>query len=408
VARKGESAHFLTAFLVKEILADILGHLTGAGGPELASFEKVCGVVRKFHQHFCENVGYELESGEDLEFFFGGYCPARRRVRVARFQVDQSLHRSSFKEVLEGPGESFETLGQPDARDRFKELIDLSLSGQRCRVHFTAFRRLRDTIQGNFSGVGGAIQYGEFGEDGDFHLLGTSMLEMGARGPVEKTYYLGTAIEDIHQALSFDDLVINRTYVSPFVEDLGSYEHHTVHCSDQESVMLDELVTLLPYDPKWPNEFWKESMLLRLCTGHIAGFEHIGSTSVSGLPSVPVIDIMLGIRNVDGGGSFVTATSRLGYVYLGKQGDETVHLYRKRERVSFNLYVVEKGGKFWKSAIGLRTLLRSHPSVASEFGRRKALILNTGGWTLLRYNHEKHNAFLSLVGMLDSNTVKNI
>ena len=67
--------NYLTAFLVKEILADILGHLTGAGGPQLANFEKVCELIGKFHQHFCENLGSELEFGEDLEFFFGGFCP---------------------------------------------------------------------------------------------------------------------------------------------------------------------------------------------------------------------------------------------------------------------------------------------------------------------------------------------
>ena len=172
-----------------------------------------------------------------------------------------------------------------------------------CSLYY-AFRRLRDVIQGNFSGVGGAIQYGEFGEDDNFHLLGTSMLQMGVRGPELKTYHLGTAIEEIHQAVSFDDLIINRSFVTPFVEDLASYEHSTVLGSNREPVMLDELITLLPHDPIWSKEYWMESTMLRICAGRVAGFEHIGSTSVPRLASVPVIDIMLGIKDGDTAGAF--------------------------------------------------------------------------------------------------------
>ena len=395
------SGSYLEAFLLKELIAEILGHLTAPGGPELAAFERICELVGKFHQHFYEEIESNLKTGEDLAFFFGGHCPETQRVRVARFRIDRLLRRSVYEEILMGNGESFETLGNAEACERFHELINLSLSGPPCRVHYTAFRRLRDVILSGFPGVGGAIQYGEFRADGNFRLLGTSMLKMTAAGPEIQTYIRGTDIDAIHQPTAFNNLHVGYSFVLPFHDDLRSFEPGAAHYSPSGNrIVLDELITLLPFDRKWLSRYHVEAMLLRFCTFCFSRIEHIGSTAIEGMPSVPIIDIMIGVKAIANLEPFPTIGARLGYVYLGLQGNGRWHLYRKRGRTLVNLYVVEVGGTFWSNAIAIRSMLRTNSALAKEYAKAKIRILNAGGWTLIRYNRLKSPEIAQLVARL--------
>lgn len=53
-------------------------------------------------------------------------------------------------------------------------------------------------------------------------------------------------------------------------------------------------VTLLEYDPEWPNRFDREAIRIRSVLGNKAlQIEHVGSTSVPGLCAKPIIDILL-------------------------------------------------------------------------------------------------------------------
>lgn len=52
------------------------------------------------------------------------------------------------------------------------------------------------------------------------------------------------------------------------------------------------MVTLVSYDPAWPEEFRRESGRIRMSlSGLIDALEHIGSTAVPGLMAKPIIDI---------------------------------------------------------------------------------------------------------------------
>ena len=77
-------------------------------------------------------------------------------------------------------------------------------------------------------------------------------------------------------------------------------------------------IVVCDYDPAWPASFEKESVIIRNALGPLVlTVEHIGSTAVPGLPSKPIIDLLVGVR------SFDEATERcvgpmqgLGYVYI--------------------------------------------------------------------------------------------
>ena len=57
------------------------------------------------------------------------------------------------------------------------------------------------------------------------------------------------------------------------------------------NVKTKGIVRVVPYDPEWKNEFLKIKAMIVDCVGDlIIGVDHIGSTSIEGLASKPVID----------------------------------------------------------------------------------------------------------------------
>ena len=68
------------------------------------------------------------------------------------------------------------------------------------------------------------------------------------------------------------------------------------------------------YDPDWPSWFEEEATILREALGSIAQrIEHVGSTSVPGLPAKPVIDIQVSVASLNPREPIVTPLVAIGY-----------------------------------------------------------------------------------------------
>jgi GrpB-like predicted nucleotidyltransferase (UPF0157 family) len=61
-----------------------------------------------------------------------------------------------------------------------------------------------------------------------------------------------------------------------------------------------ERVELTPYDPAWTQQYEHEAEPIRRALGSYEGFtiEHIGSTAIPGMPSKPIIDIVVGVGDI--------------------------------------------------------------------------------------------------------------
>ncbi len=61
-----------------------------------------------------------------------------------------------------------------------------------------------------------------------------------------------------------------------------------------EPAVLNDRITLVEYNPEWPQQLEREASRIRKALGNRAiRVEHVGSTSVPGLIAKPVIDILL-------------------------------------------------------------------------------------------------------------------
>jgi GrpB-like predicted nucleotidyltransferase (UPF0157 family) len=60
-----------------------------------------------------------------------------------------------------------------------------------------------------------------------------------------------------------------------------------------------EPVFVVPYDPRWPSLSTVERSRVEAAVGsHVEAIEHVGSMAVPGLYAKPVIDVMVGVRDL--------------------------------------------------------------------------------------------------------------
>ena len=74
-------------------------------------------------------------------------------------------------------------------------------------------------------------------------------------------------------------------------------------------------ITILEYDPSWPDLFEREANQIRSVLGSKAlQIEHVGSTSVPGLCAKPIIDMLLVVKDSADELSYVSALESAGYI----------------------------------------------------------------------------------------------
>src|SRR5581483_3531895 len=159
---------------------------------------------------------------------------------------------------------------------------------------------------------------------------------------------------------------------------------------------IDEPVHLSPYNPKWPALFADEAGRIASGVPVQIAVEHIGSTSVAGLPAKPIIDIMVGIQAQDTQ-SVRRSLRSLGYDDLGEAGVPGRLYFRRRVPYSFNVHVVHQDGLIWRSNIALREYLRQHSEAARQYAEIKRSAIESGATMLFSYSEYKREIVTELI-----------
>jgi len=103
-------------------------------------------------------------------------------------------------------------------------------------------------------------------------------------------------------------------------------------------------IVLVDYDPAWPLQFIRENERIKSTLGAKAlSIEHVGSTSVPGLPAKPVIDILLVVERSADERSYLPALETAGYVLGIREPEWHEHRMFKGPDTNINLHVFGKG-----------------------------------------------------------------
>ncbi len=150
-------------------------------------------------------------------------------------------------------------------------------------------------------------------------------------------------------------------------EELTEYLSQVL-IGDGESPVID----LIDYDPAWSRRFADEAARIHAALGgreHL--IEHIGSTSVPGLPAKPIIDILVVVANAADEGSYLPALEAAGYVLRVREPDFHEHRMLRTPAKDVHVHVFPPGSPEIERYLLFRDRLRRDRADRELYARTK-------------------------------------
>jgi GrpB-like predicted nucleotidyltransferase (UPF0157 family) len=121
-------------------------------------------------------------------------------------------------------------------------------------------------------------------------------------------------------------------------------------------------------DPRWPELYAREAARLRAVLGERAvAVEHVGSTSVPGLPAKPIVDILLVVPDPADEPAYRPALEAAGYVLRIREPDWHEHRLFKGPATDINLHVFGPDSPEIARMVGFRDRLRADPEDRARY-----------------------------------------
>ncbi len=165
-------------------------------------------------------------------------------------------------------------------------------------------------------------------------------------------------------------------------------EKNKITQSDRKIISMT--IVLTPYNSLWPKLFEEESAKLQKILGNtLSRIEHIGSTAIPEIHAKPVIDILIGVRNLkEFKENDIKKIISLGYRYVPAFESKLPHrCYFEKDDSAGNrthqIHLVNYPSAWWEKHTLFRDYLRSHPDTAKRYEQHKLQLAKQFNDTLL-------------------------
>lgn len=208
---------FTGAYVMREFLVIALQRLQYVPGWIEVSFLQICQIVKKFYNHLAQEIYHDLNYDHSINFFFAGYCPKEKTVKIARFFIQYGENLESYNPTYEilKKGDFVEAIGSGE--EDFRKYLD-SMT-EKPNLNLKILNAIKQTIDGmEVPSVGGNIQYGNFDNKDDFTTYGIKDYEYDENGLLKavKHYIAGINMTgDEFEPKNFE-LHIMGAFIDPF------------------------------------------------------------------------------------------------------------------------------------------------------------------------------------------------
>lgn len=172
-------------------------------------------------------------------------------------------------------------------------------------------------------------------------------------------------------------------------------------------------VIIQPHNPAWEAEFLKarDNLYLILKDVPIISIEHVGSTTVPGLPAKPVLDIDI-VATPDQLPAISAAMAAAGYTDLGELGVPDRFVFRQpgykpsdvatgaledAAEMRRNTYVVLDGSLAWKNHRDSKKVLLENVALREEYGKVKEQLAEIEFMDVDEYCKAKNEILLKIL-----------
>jgi GrpB-like predicted nucleotidyltransferase (UPF0157 family) len=136
-------------------------------------------------------------------------------------------------------------------------------------------------------------------------------------------------------------------------------------------------IKIVEYDARWPALFEQQRRRVEpvLAPWLVRPIEHMGSTSVPGLPAKAIIDMTAVVRDYDECTAAFDGLAALGWCLAPEPGDSAARkwslCFPTIEHRSHHLHIVEATWTGWQTWLAFRDHLRETPADRDEYARIK-------------------------------------
>jgi len=135
---------------------------------------------------------------------------------------------------------------------------------------------------------------------------------------------------------------------------------------------LSSPIRVVAYDPEWPRRFEAIASAIKAALlDRALRVEHVGSTSVPGLPAKAIIDVVLLVADSAREHDYVAPLEGLGYKLQIREPEWYEHRMLKGPEGSINLHVFSQGCEEIGRMLAFRDWLRAHPEDRDLYARTK-------------------------------------
>ena len=155
-------------------------------------------------------------------------------------------------------------------------------------------------------------------------------------------------------------------------DDVAAYDRELAEVTIGGPRPLLGPVEIHDYDPEWPRLFEREEERIRAVLGdRVIRIEHVGSTSVPGLPAKPLIDVALEVPDSADEAAYVPALEATGYSLRIREPDWFEHRLLKGPANDVNLHVFTVGCEEVDRMILFRDRLRASAADRELYAEKK-------------------------------------
>jgi GrpB-like predicted nucleotidyltransferase (UPF0157 family) len=161
-------------------------------------------------------------------------------------------------------------------------------------------------------------------------------------------------------------------------------------------------VRVVPYDGRWPVRFEEERRVLErvLAPWVVTPVQHIGSTSIPGISAKPVLDMMVGIRDLREASDAMGPLREVGYVFAPHRPHEALWFFKAAPPAedvhTHHLHLTAVDSRLWLERLAFRNALRADPELRDEYEALKIRLAAAHSQDGVTYTENKR-AFVARV-----------
>jgi GrpB-like predicted nucleotidyltransferase (UPF0157 family) len=182
-------------------------------------------------------------------------------------------------------------------------------------------------------------------------------------------------------------------------DDVAAYDALLPELTVGTPEVLVGPIVLRDYDPAWPVRYEREARRIAdALDGLAVRLEHVGSTSVPGLPAKPIIDIVLEVDDSALESSYAGALQAAGYLLRIREPDWFEHRLFKAPDGGVNLHVFSAGCPETERMLRFRDRLRADAQDRDRYAAAKRELAARDWKYMQQYADAKSGVIAEIMG----------